>query len=248
MKVTPIKTHKITEEDRDIFKILDQYIPPLKEKSVVAVTSKIVSICEGRMIRINQHVNKDDLVVKEADYYLPRSMNKYDFMITINRGIMVASAGVDESNGNGYYVLWPNDPQKSANEIREYLIKKFKLNLLGVIITDSKLTPLRWGVTGVVVAHSGFDAINSYVGKPDVFGRKLKAEKVNVADSLATAATLVMGEGQEQQPLAIIEDVDFVTFQNRSPSNEELKSVKISLEDDVFAPLINSVDWKKRKA
>lgn len=247
MKVTPIKTHKITQKDKNIFSVLDAYIADLKENSIVVVTSKIVAICEKRIVEIKSSEQKDDLVKKEADYYLPREFNQYGFMISINKGIMVASAGIDESNGNGYYVLWPKDPQKSANKIREYLVKKFHLNYLGVIITDSKLTPLRWGVTGVAITHSGFRSINSYIGKPDIFGRKLHAEKVNVADALATAAVVEMGEGNEQQPLAIIEDVSFVHFQKRNPTKKELESIKISLEDDVFASLLSAVKWKKKE-
>lgn len=248
MKVTAVKTHKITHKDTDLFKILDQYLKNLKENSVVAVTSKIVSICEGRIIKISPQIQKDELVKQEAEYYLPREYNQYDFMISINRGIMVASAGIDESNGNGYYVLWPKDPQKSVNKIRKYLKNKFNLKKIGIIITDSKLSPLRWGVTGVSIAHSGFRALNSYIGKPDIFGRKLHAEKVNVADSLATAAVTVMGEGNEQQPMAIIEDVDnFVHFQKRNPSQKELDNLKIALKDDVYASLITSVKWEKGK-
>ena len=245
MKVTPIRTHKITKIDTSIFKILDTYLTNLKNKSVIAVTSKIVGICEGRIVKKRSLLQKDELVKKEADYYLPREYNQYGFMISINKGVMVASAGIDESNGNGNYILWPKDPQKSANKIREYITNKFHLDQLGVIITDSKLTPLRWGVTGVAIAHSGFRSINSYIGKPDIFGRKLRAEKVNVADALATAAVFEMGEGNEQQPLIVIEDINFVHFQKRSPTKKELKNIRISLEDDVFASLITSVKWQQ---
>ena len=245
MKVTPIKTHKITDKDSDIKVVLDRYITSLSEKSVVVVTSKIVSICEGRIHKKISDQQKDGYVKQEAEYYLPREFNQYGFMISINHNILVASAGVDESNGNGYYVLWPKDPQQSANDIRSYLIKKHHLKSVGVIISDSKLTPLRWGVTGVSLVHSGFESIYSYVGKPDIFGRKMRAEKSNIADSLATAAVLVMGEGDGQQPLAIIEDVDFVHFQDRNPSKQEIDSIKITLEDDVYSSMLTSVKWKK---
>lgn len=247
MKVTPIKTEKILPGRNDLFQILDKYITSFKENSVLAIASKIVGILEGRVVKIKSEEQKDELARREAEYYLPREYNQYNFMITINRGIMVASGGIDESNGNGYYILWPKDPQKSANQIREYLSKRFKLNHVGIIITDSKLTPLRWGVTGVAIAHSGFRALNSYIGKPDVFGRKLQAEKTNVADALASATVVVMGEGKEQQPLAIIEDLDFVCFQKRNPTKEELENLKISIGDDVYSSLLTCVKWKKGK-
>jgi len=244
MKVRAIKTHKITRHDSDIFKVLNLYIKDLKEKSIVVVTSKIVSICEGRIIKKISDTQKDELVKKEAEYYLPKKYNQYGFLISIKHNILVASAGIDESNGNGYLVLWPKNIQNSANTIRAYLTKKFHLKSLGVIISDSKLTPLRWGVTGVSVAHSGFQAIYSYIGKPDIFGRRLRAEKSNIADALATAAVVVMGEGNEQQPLAIIEDIDFVKFQTHNPSQKELNSTRISLTDDVYSRLLTSVKWK----
>lgn len=247
MKVTPIKTHKITKKDNNLFKVLDTYIKDLNERSVVAVTSKIVSICEGRIVKNRSKKQKDELAKKEAEYYLEREYNQYDFMITINKNIMVASAGIDESNGNGYYILWPEDPQKSANEIRQYLVGRFNLRHVGVVITDSKLSPLRWGVTGVALSHSGFRALNSYIGKPDIFGRKMKAEKTNVADSLATAAVLTMGEGKEQKPIAVIEDLDFVAFQTKNPTKQEINNLNIALEDDVYASLITAVKWKKGK-
>jgi dihydrofolate synthase / folylpolyglutamate synthase len=244
MIVKPYKTHKVKPGD-DLHNILDKYLPRVNENSIIAIASKIVGICEGRVVKIESADQKDELVKQEADYYLPREYNQYGFMITINKGILVASAGIDESNSGEYFSLWPEDPQKSANEIREYLIKKCNLTNLGVIITDSKLTPLRWGVTGVALAHSGFQSLNSYIGQPDIFGRLMHAEKSNVADSLATAAVAEMGEGNEQQPLAVITEANFVQFQPRNPTQEELNNLKISLEDDVYASLLTAMEWKK---
>lgn len=248
MTVTAYKTHKIKSDD-SLFAILDRYLPTLEEQSVVVLASKIVGICEGRVVKITDPDKKDlqktELVEKEADYYLPIGYNKYGFMITINRNILVASAGIDESNSDGYFSLWPKDPQKSVNEIREYLRSKHHIKHIGVILTDSKLTPLRWGVTGIAIAYSGFDPLNDYIGKPDIFGRLMHAEKANIADSLATAAVAEMGEGDEQQPLAVITNAKFVNFIDRNPTQDELKTLNIALEDDVYASLLTSVDWKK---
>lgn len=250
MIVKAYKTHKIKPGEL-LEHVLDRYIPALEENSVVAIASKIVGICEGRAVKIESEEKKDEqkteLAKKEAEYYLPRAFNQYGFMITINKGIMVASAGIDESNSDGYFSLWPKDPQKSANAIREYLCNKHNVKHVGVILTDSKLTPLRWGVTGVSIAHSGLLALNSYIGKPDIYGRLMHAEQANVADSLATAAVAEMGEGAEQQPLAVITDIPYVTFQDRNPTDEELEKLKIDLNDDVYASLLNAVAWQKGK-
>ncbi len=247
MKVIAYKTKKIVPGD-NLYKILDQYLAKeISDKSVVAVTSKIIAICESRVEKIKSEEQKDILAKKEAEAYLPREYNQYGFMITINRGILVASAGIDASNGNGYYVLWPKNPQESANKIRNYLLKKYRLKNLGVIITDSKLSPLRWGVTGVAIAYSGFKALKSYIDTPDIFGRLMRAEKSNIADSLAAAAVIEMGEGNEQKPLAIIKDAGFINFQKQNPTKKELDSLKISIGDDVFSSLLESVKWQSNK-
>ena len=247
MIVKAYKTKKVVAGD-NLYKILDGYLPKkINDKSVIAVSSKIVAICEGRVAKMESEEQRDTLAKKEAEVYLPREYNQYGFMITINNGIIVASSGIDASNGNGYYVLWPENPQKSANEIRKYLVKKYRLKNIGVIITDSKLTPLRWGVTGVAIVHSGFKALKNYIGTPDIFGRLMQAEKSNIADSLSSAAVIEMGEGNEQKPLAIIEDVDFVEFQKRNPAKKELEGLKISIGDDVFSSLLKSVKWIKGK-
>jgi putative folate metabolism gamma-glutamate ligase len=243
MNIRTIKTHKIRKGD-SIFRILDSYIKSLEEGSIVAVTSKIVSICEGRIMPYRS-TDKDDLVKKEADYYLPKSSSKYNLFLTIKNNLMAVSAGIDESNSDGNYILWPVDPQKSANDIRSYLSKKFGRKKLGVVITDSITSPLKFGVTGVGIAHSGFLALNDIVGKADVFGRKLKMTKVSIIDGLAASAVLAMGEGGEQTPLAVITDVPFVKFQNRNPSKSELSALRIKLTDDVYAPVLEKADWKK---
>ena len=244
MKVTPIKTHKITTKDTDIFSIFDQYLPDLSEKSVVAVTSKIVSICEGRIIKMGA-IDKDELIRREAQFYLPRESSKYNVSLTINRNILAASAGVDESNGNGYYVLWPADPQRSANDIRGYLKRRFSLKEVGVIITDSKTTPLRWGVTGITIAYSGIVPLKNYIGTKDIFGKIMEYTKTSIIDSLASTATVVMGEGKEQMPIAIIEDIPFIKFQSRNPTKKELGSLSISIKDDLYYPLLKNVKWRK---
>lgn len=208
------------------------------------VTSKIVSICEGRVVKVGK-VDKKKLIEQEADCYLPPGKNKYNITLTIKRNLLIPTAGIDESNGDGYYVLWPKNPQKTANEIREYLKNNYSLRHIGVIITDSKTTPLRRGTTGIAIAHSGFSALNNYIGKPDIFGRLLYVTKANIVDALATTAVLIMGEGNEQTPLAIIEDVPFVKFQDRNPAKSELRELQVPIKDDLYASLLKGVKWSK---
>jgi F420-0:gamma-glutamyl ligase len=95
------------------------------------------------------------------------------------------------------------------------------------------------------LAHSGFEALNDYRNTPDIFGRIMQVTQANIAEALAASSVVVMGEGAEQTPLAIINDVPFVHFQDRNPSKEELEALTISIEEDIYAPLLTSVTWKK---
>lgn len=241
MRVQPIKTHPISPSERDLLAIIDRYVSDLPERSVLAITSKIVAICEGR-VRAMADVDKRTLIVEEAERYLEPDP-RYNVSLTLKHDMLIATAGIDESNADGYFVLWPSDAQRSADVVRAHLAARFGRSELGVVITDSRTTPLRLGVTGVALAHSGFRALNDYVGKRDLFGRALRMTKVNVMDALATSAVLVMGEGSESTPLAVLDELPFVTFQPRAPSAEELSELRIALEDDLYAPLLTRVAW-----
>lgn len=246
MQISPIQTDPIHANEYTLSDFLDAWIHNLSERDVVVITSKVVSLCEGAVVAAGS-VDKNELIESESDFYLPSDANAYGFHISIKNNTLIASAGIDESNGDGHYVLWPRDPQASANAIREALCKTFGLQSLGVIITDSHVLPLRWGTVGTAIAHSGFAALNSYIGKPDIFGRNLKVTNSNVAEGLAAAAVVVMGEGDEQTPIAVISDVPFVQFEDHMPTSEDLAKLAISKEEDIFAPLLNAVEWKSKK-
>ena len=247
MVIQSFKTHKITGADTDILPILDQYLPSLEENSIVVITSKIIAICEGNMVAETDST-KDELVAQEADLYIPKEENKYGVYITIKNNILAATAGIDESNTNGYFVFWPKNAQESANKIRTYLKDKYKIKNLGVLITDSKTTPLRWGVTGIGLAHSGFQAVNDHIGTKDLFGREFKMTKVNIMDGLASAAVVLMGETIEQTPLSVISDIPFVVFQENNPTDAELSALNIDIDDDVYSTFLKSTQWKHGKA
>lgn len=243
MIVTAVKTHKISTQDK-LFDVLDKYITELSENSVVAVTSKIVAITEGSVVD-TATTDKDELIKSQAQYFIPREKNKYNIMVTITNNTFVASAGVDESNANGKYILWPKDAQDSANKIREYLSQKFGIKNLGVIITDSKTTPMRWGVTAISIGFSGFKPLVNYIGKKDLFGREFVFETMSVLDGLATAAAFEMGEGAESTPMAIIKDISHIEFTGQNPTQDELDSLKLTMDEDLYGQLMKSAPWEK---
>ena len=137
MRIHAIETHKITSTDQTLFAILDTYVSAFEERTVLAITSKIVSICEGRVVKLGT-VEKCTLIAQEADAFLPAALNKYHTTLTIKQGVLIPAAGIDESNGDGYYILWPRDPQQTANAVRAYLQRRFRRTHVGVIITDKQ--------------------------------------------------------------------------------------------------------------
>jgi len=219
----------------------------LREGDVVAVTSKVVSIWEGRCISETQ-TTKDELVKKEAALYLERKHTPGGHALhTITKGIFMRSAGVDASNGNGYFILWPKNPQKSVDGLLRWFKKEYKIKNLGLVITDSRSIPLRRGAIGFALAYAGFAPIYDYRGKPDIFGRKLKVSQANIADALAAAAVLVMGEGNEQTPLAIIRGAPHIQELRTKNLKRTTKhnSLIVPFNEDVYKPFLKSVYWKK---
>lgn len=213
-------------------------MPKLEERSIVVVTSKVVSICEGRTAPQNS-ISKAALVAKEADRIIPNPEASDDrIILTYKNHLLIPSAGVDESNGNGQYILYPQYPFQSAQKLWSYLRKKRSLQSLGVVITDSRTTPLRWGVTGVALAWWGLDPVTSYIGKPDLFGHPLRVTKINVADALAVCAVFAMGESSEGTPLAIITDAPHVHFNEKPQSVEKLC---VAPQEDLYRPLLKSL-------
>ena len=241
MKVTPIRTDRIAAGVTPLAALADVWLPELPDRSVVAVASKIVSLCENRVVR-SEDTPKLDLIAGESDLYLT-TPNDYGFHFTITRGTLIPAAGIDQSNVGGGYLLWPKDPQASANALRRHLDARFG-HPVGVVVTDSTCTPLRRGTVGVCLAHSGFRAVNDYVGTPDLFGRTLNVSSSNVAAGIAAAAVVAMGEGTEQTPLCIVEDVPFVDFQRRDPTPAELAALVIPPGEDLFGPFLNAVEWR----
>lgn len=244
MIIKTLQTEKITVGSPPLPEVLDKALPHITEQSIIVITSKIVSLCEGRVIKIGE-ADKDELIKQESEQYIPTDMSPLGVTLTVTKNLLVPSAGIDESNGNGYYILWPEDPQTSAVSIRSHLVKKHGITDIGVLITDSRTTPMRWGTTGIALAYSGFAGINDFIGKPDLFGRKMEMTMVNVADGLAAAAVLAMGETNEQTPLAIITDAEFIHFDASKPTPKELETWQIPMDIDLYGPLLSRGPWQK---
>ena len=238
MKITPIKT-RVFRENEDLLSFIFKYVKRIKENSVLVVTSKIVALSLGRTVEYKNKKQKIKLIKEESDFALKTKI----VWLTIKNGMLLANAGIDESNvpgKSGKMILLPKNSFKNAEILRKKLMQKFQLKNLGVLITDSRLMPLRLGAVGVALGYAGFRGIRNYVGTKDIFGRVLKISKTDIADSLATSAVLCMGEGKERQPLAIITGAP-ITFINKVKRNE----LVINPDKDIYAPFFANLKIKK---
>lgn len=241
MHIKAIKTHKIDISD-SLAGVLDRHVKTVCNEDIIVITSKIISILQGRLVS-KEAITKRLLVQQEADLILETARNPYDLYLTIKGGVLIPSAGIDESNVEGYYVLYPEEIQGTAAWIWKYLKEKHDIRRLGVVITDSHTTIMRQGVTGIALGWCGFEPLYSYINKPDLCGKPLRVTQVNILDSLSTSAVFVMGEGNEQTPLAIIKDAPKISFLNRVPTLEEEQRVVIPMEEDIYAPLLRNANW-----
>jgi F420-0:gamma-glutamyl ligase len=246
MLVKAIKTRPFIPPKDDLLSGLTEsfFGFDLKENSIIAVTSKVVSIWQGRCLKVDGKINKDELIKKEADLYLEREETPENYaMLTVKDNILIPTAGIDESNAKGYFILWPEKPYLAAKKLHEFFLEKYNIKNLGIIITDSHCTPLRTGTMGMSIAYYGFYPLRDYRNKKDIFGRELKMSQLNLVDSLAVLAVLNMGEGKEQTPIAVIEDVGDIKF----GKFDFLKTnpLNIKIKDDIYWPLLKGVKWKR---
>lgn len=237
MRVKAFKTRLFKEGD-DLIKFIIKEIPKISEGDILVVTSKIVSLGEGRTTSYTNEKLLEKIIRSESQFAMRTKL----VWLTIKDGMVLASAGIDKSNANGKLILLPKDSFNSALTIRKSLLKHFKIKNLGVIISDSRTLPLRAGIVGIAVGYAGFKGLHSYKGSKDLFGRVMHFSRTDIADSLATAAVVVMGEGSERQPLAVIKDAPVVYTDKLNR-----KELKIDIKEDMYQPLFERIKKIKLK-
>jgi len=235
MEVLGVKTRVMRPPKDDLFAVFDEFVEDVCEGDVVVVSSKVMAIHQGRCVRADE-ADKDALVEEESErmfsYY--NSAFGRRFRLTLKEHTLVSAGGVDESNGDGFFILWPEDSFAMCREIREYLRKRFGVSHLAVVAADSHSLPLRYGAMGVSIGFWGMRPLKKYQGKKDLFGREFIIERANLVDSLASAATLVMGEGAECMPVAIVRDAEGIVFADEDMREELL----IPIEEDMYWPML----------
>ncbi len=240
MKIIALSTRLLLPpQDNALAAIIDalDQAGGLRNGDILAITSKIISLHQGRVVPINQVADKDQLIIDQAESYLPRQLVPHNYaVLTIHNHLIAPSAGIDESNAGEYYILLPENPEQLAQDWRRQLIQHYNLQQLGLIITDSRSMPLRYGVVGVGLAFAGFQPLRDYRGQPDLFGRPMKVSQTNIVDSLAAAAVYAMGECAEQTPIALIRGIAGAQFTDRNCADQ----LWLNTKDDIYQPLYQS--------
>lgn len=194
----------------------------LKDGDVVVVSQKIISKAQGLLVDLStvnasakaksiaKRTRKDprliELVMKDSKKIL--RADKQALVVAMKNGFVCLNAGVDKSNVNGrhVYARLPTDLDGSANHLKMEL-ERLTGKKLAVIIGDTYSRPFRVGQVEFAIGIAGFNPIVDYRGSKDLFGYKLKFKYVALADEVAAAAELVMGQGAEGIPAAVVRGV-----------------------------------------
>ena len=197
----------------------------LRDGDVVVIAQKIVSKAEGRMVDLRdvipsapaqalaQECDKDarivELILSEAAEIV---RHKGGVIIARNhQGLVLANAGIDASNvpppgDREHVLLLPKDPDGSADRIRLGL-EAAGAATIAVIITDSLGRAWREGTVGTAIGVSGLSALVDLRGDLDLYGRELQVSQIGLADACAAAAEILMGEGDQAQPVVLLRGV-----------------------------------------
>jgi coenzyme F420-0:L-glutamate ligase / coenzyme F420-1:gamma-L-glutamate ligase len=206
----------------------------LRPGDVIVIAQKIVSKAEGRMVDLRtvqpsaraktlaEATEKDarlvELILTESTDVL---RCRPGVLIVAHRlGMVLANAGIDRSNveGSEYALLLPLEPDRSCAEIRRKLRDATGTDS-GVVIIDSIGRAWRNGTIGTAIGLSGVPGVLDLRGRPDLFGRRLETTEVGLADELAAAASLVMGQAGEGRPVVLVRGLG---YERRGGSAREL--------------------------
>lgn len=260
MRLIAVKTRVVKAGDDLVELVLeslkDQGLQ-LEDNDVLALTSKVVSYSEGRLVKLSdvkpseeaKRLAKEyslkpefaELILREADMVCGGVERA---VLTLKNGVMAANAGIDNKNApSDYAVLWPKDPAASAREVKDR-VKRRTGKDVAIMIVDSGLVPLRIGATGLALAVAGFKPIRDSRGCKDLFGKSIMITRQAVADDLASAAHLLMGEATEKTPLVLIKDAP-VDFDDGVYGSADMM---MPFKECIFMNILGTQSGVKRKA
>ena len=196
----------IVVADGDVF-VVAQKVVSKAENRYVDLASVVPS---SRAVELSRKTRKDARLVEVVLRDARRVVRAVPGVLIVEHrlGLVMANGGVDQSNvgeaGDERVLCLPVDPDASATRLREALQTQFGVPL-GVIVNDSFGRPWRLGTVGVALGVAGLPAIVDLRGTSDRYGRRLRATVIGYADEIAAAASLVMGQADEGQPVAVVQ-------------------------------------------
>lgn len=220
----------------------------IEDGDILAIASKVVATIQGRMVKLSsvkpsegaeelaRKYNMDsrhvELVLKEAEEIYGGVSGS---LLTLKDGVLIPNAGINHKNvPEGNVILWPEKPQKTAENIRREVLEKIGKQV-GVLIIDSRVTPLRMGTVGVAIGIAGFEPIRDFRTKKDLYGNPLLITRHAVADDIASAAHLIMGEASERMPIVLVRNTP-ADFNEKISTGLMVISARECLFMNVFTP------------
>ena len=206
--IDSIKDNEILIDDGDVIllaqKIVSKSENRYKDLSKITPTEKAKNL--GKTLSRNPSLIQ--LILDESNEIL--STEKNVIIVEHKLGYTNINAGIDRSNiseNKDLVLLLPENPKKSANDIQLQISSQLNKDI-GVIITDSMTRPYRSGVMNFAIASSNIQSLIDLKGEEDIFGNTLHATEIAIADELAAAAGLLMGQGNDMKPVVIIKGFD----------------------------------------
>jgi coenzyme F420-0:L-glutamate ligase / coenzyme F420-1:gamma-L-glutamate ligase len=218
----------------------------LKDGDVVVVSQKIVSKAEGLLVdisdiepsqrskNISKRTKKDprltELILRDSAKII--RADRRALVVQRKDGFVCLNAGVDKSNvlGGTMYTRLPEDADASASKLRSRL-ERLTGKQVGVIVADTYSRPSRVGQVEFAIGISGIEPITDYRGQKDLFGYELKYKFVALADEIAAAAELVMGQGTEHVPVAVVRGLSRVI---RTQGHGLSRKLQLGKQSDLF--------------
>ena len=240
LQVIPVKIQKEVESGDDLVDLILESFE-INEGDVLVFSQKIISKNEDRILSLSSvnpslladgiasSYGKDprlvELILSESKRIV--RMENGVIIVETKHGFVCANAGIDESNvKDGYATLLPDDPDKSANLLKDRVKQKTGKDT-AIIISDTFGRPFRLGQTDVAIGIAGLEPILDYNGKPDTFGKIMQVTAIAVADEMCSTSELVMGKVQKC-PIAVIRNYNF------NSSTAKIQEMLRSDHDDLF--------------
>ena len=202
---------------------------PIDDFDVIVIAQKVISKAENRYIdldniNISDQAKKLALKLKKDKGLVQAIINESNKIISTEKNVIIVehklgfiniNAGIDQSNipqADNLALLLPENPSKSAEFIQTNLSNQLNKKL-SVIISDSMTRPYRSGVINFALASSNIQSLIDLKGENDMYGNKLKGTEIAVADELASAAGLLMGQSDEKKPIVLIKGFNKSTYE-----------------------------------